>query len=84
MAAILKINPDQLMQSSKTKRDQLVRDNPELKDTMMDDSCFDIVKASITSVQNILRTNPKITLEQFALEYEKWFATWGDQFVQTL
>jgi hypothetical protein len=84
VAAIQKIDVDKLVREAKAKRDKLVRDNPELKAEMMDDSCFDIMKESINSVKSILKSQPQITLEQFALEYEKWFLAWGANYAQSL
>lgn len=82
VASIQKIDVDKLVREAKAKRDRLVRDNPELKTEMMDDSCFDILRDSINSVKSILKAQPTISLEQFALEYEKWFLAWGTTYAQ--
>jgi hypothetical protein len=71
--AILAIKTQDLMAQAKARRDQLVQENPEFDITLMDDSCFDIVQASILGAQAILRNNPDITLEDFAKAYEQWF-----------
>jgi hypothetical protein len=82
--AILKLNPDDLVGAARSRRDKLLGDFPDFntQPPLVEDSCLDIVKASIEGAQNILRANPQITLEQFAAEYEKWFMAWGTKYVQ--
>jgi hypothetical protein len=82
--AILKLKPDDLVAAGKARRDKLLNDFPDFntQPSLVEDSCFDIVKASIEGAQNILRANPQITLEQFASEYEKWFMAWGTKYLQ--
>ncbi|MFO0819706.1 MAG: hypothetical protein U1A77_17290 [Pirellulales bacterium] len=82
VAAILNLNVDDLIQAGKDRRDATIRSNPDLQvdPPLMEDSCFDIVRASIQGAQAILRKNPQITLEQFSGEYAQWFMTWGTQF----
>jgi hypothetical protein len=43
----------------------------------MEDYTIDIMKASIDAVQEILRANPNLTLEQFVQQYEQWFLRWA-------
>ena len=72
--AILAIKTQDLMAKAKARRNKLVQDNPGVFDvTLMDDSCFDIVQASIVGAQQILLNNTDITLEDFVKAYEQWF-----------
>jgi hypothetical protein len=77
VTAILKLNAKDLMAQAKARRDKLVQENPEFDITLMDDSCFDIVQASIEGAQAILKNNPDITLADFAKAYEQWFIAYA-------
>lgn len=81
--AILEMDAKTLVAAARTKRDELVRSNPELNAAMVDDTCFQIMHDSIVGAQQILRKQPDISLADFAIAYEKWFADWGDQLAQS-
>ncbi len=75
--AIQKMDENKLIQSAKTARDQLVNDVKGIDVTMMDNSCFDIVAASIKGVKDIVKNNANLTTKEFVEKYNEWFLDWA-------
>ena len=79
--AILKIDVKSLMDGAKQRRDQIVRDLPDLAPPphaggLVDEGSLDRVAASIQAAQNLLRANPQMTLIDFVNGYVAWWKTW--------
>jgi hypothetical protein len=73
VAAILALKPTAVAAKAKARRDQLLQEFPDFDMSLMEDSCIDIVQASMEGAQNILKTDPTISLEGFVKAYEGWF-----------
>jgi hypothetical protein len=76
--AIKNLDVDAVVKKAKARRDELVKNNGFDKG-LMDDECLDIVGASMQGAKDILTKNPKITLVDFAKEYQAWFADYADK-----
>jgi hypothetical protein len=83
--ALLRLNPDDLIDTAKSRRDQLMQEQPDLGGgkPLVDDTSLDIAKASTTAIQQILRARQPITLKEFAVEYGEWFKKWAPAFYQS-
>lgn len=76
--AVLKIKVPDLVGDMKARRDQLVRDNPDLappphNQGLVDDTSLGFVATSIRVTQDLLRANPQMTLKEFSEAYTAWF-----------
>jgi len=83
--ALLALNPDELVSTAKNRRDQLMREQPNLGGGMplLDDTALEIAKASTTAIQKIVRSKQPITLEEFTVAYADWFTAWAPKFYQS-
>jgi hypothetical protein len=76
--AVLKIKVPDLVNDMKARRDQLVRDNPDLappphNQGLVDDTSLGLVATSIRVTQDLLRANPQMSLKEFSEAYTAWF-----------
>jgi hypothetical protein len=83
--ALLGLNPDALINTAKSRRDEVMREQPNLGGgvPLVDDTSLEISKASTTAIQQILRNKQPITLKEFAVAYGEWFKTWAPTFYQS-
>jgi hypothetical protein len=78
---LLKLDVDQLVQTLKTRRDEIAQKHPDLAPPphtggLVDDATLERMKASIQAAQDILRQNPGQTLVDFATAYQDWWVQW--------
>lgn len=78
---LLKLDVDRLVQTLKTRRDEITQNHPDLAPPphtggLVDDATIDRLKASIQVAQDILRQNPAQTLVDFATAYQDWWVQW--------
>ena len=79
--AILQIDVDSLIGGAKGRRDEIVRDLPDLAPEghtggLLDDGSLERVGASIRATQEILRANPQMSLVEFIEAYLQWLKEW--------
>jgi hypothetical protein len=79
--ALLDVDVDELLIGARQRRDKLVQDFPELRDDehpqgFLDDNSIEYLRASIEAVQDILRSQPGLTLEEFVTAYVAWMKKW--------
>ncbi|MBC2836459.1 hypothetical protein [Paragemmobacter straminiformis] len=71
--AIKDLDVEAIIEVARKERDAVIKSVPGMDASLMDESCFDIMRDSINAVKAILTKKPDQTLEQFVAAYTDWF-----------
>lgn len=81
--AIVDLDVEALIDSARQERDKVIKAVPGMDASLMDESCFDIMRSSIKAAQALLARDRTQSLETFVMAYQNWFVTFSAKYAKT-